>query len=59
MPADGIFRIASQTKAVTSVAVMILPQEEGKILLGRSHRQIHSRVCQRPALPSPPRTKKI
>ncbi|MBP1768718.1 MAG: esterase EstB, partial [Candidatus Aminicenantes bacterium] len=32
MPADGIFRIASQTKAVTSVAVMIL-QEEGKILL--------------------------
>lgn len=33
MPADGIFRIASQTKAVTSVAVMIL-FEEGKILLG-------------------------
>jgi CubicO group peptidase (beta-lactamase class C family) len=32
MPANGIFRIASQTKAVTSVAVMIL-QEEGKILL--------------------------
>ena len=32
MPADGIFRIASQTKAVTSVAVMIL-QEEGKLLL--------------------------
>ncbi len=32
MPADGIFRIASQTKAVTSVAVMIL-QEEGKVLL--------------------------
>ena len=33
MPADAIFRIASQTKAVTSVAVMIL-FEEGKILLG-------------------------
>jgi len=32
MPADGIFRIASQTKAVTSVAVMIL-QEEGKLLI--------------------------
>ncbi len=32
MPANGIFRIASQTKAVTSVAVMIL-QEEGKLLL--------------------------
>ena len=32
MPANGIFRIASQTKAVTSVAVMIL-QEEGRILL--------------------------
>ena len=32
MPADGIFRIASQTKAVTSVAVMTL-QEEGKLLL--------------------------
>lgn len=33
MPVDGIFRIASQTKAVTSVAVMIL-FEEGKLLLG-------------------------
>ena len=33
MPTDGIFRIASQTKAVTSVAVMIL-FEEGKLLLG-------------------------
>ena len=33
MPADAVFRIASQTKAVTSVAVMIL-FEEGKILLG-------------------------
>ena len=33
MPADAIFRIASQTKAVTSVAVMIL-FEEGKLLLG-------------------------
>jgi CubicO group peptidase (beta-lactamase class C family) len=32
MPTDAIFRIASQTKAVTSVAVMIL-FEEGKILL--------------------------
>jgi CubicO group peptidase (beta-lactamase class C family) len=33
MPADAIFRIASQTKAVTSVAIMIL-FEEGRILLG-------------------------
>ena len=33
MPTDAVFRVASQTKAVTSVAVMIL-FEEGKILLG-------------------------
>lgn len=33
MPTDAIFRIASQTKAVTSTAVMIL-FEEGKLLLG-------------------------
>ncbi len=32
MPANGIFRIASQTKAVTTTAVMIL-MEEGRILL--------------------------
>ena len=32
MPADAIFRIASQSKALTSVAVMIL-FEQGKILL--------------------------
>jgi CubicO group peptidase (beta-lactamase class C family) len=32
MPKDGIFRIASQSKAITSVAVMIL-FEEGKLLL--------------------------
>jgi CubicO group peptidase (beta-lactamase class C family) len=32
MPVNGIFRIASQSKAVTSVAVMIL-QEEGKLLI--------------------------
>ena len=32
MPANAIFRIASQTKAVTSVAVMML-QEEGKLLI--------------------------
>jgi CubicO group peptidase (beta-lactamase class C family) len=32
MPANAIFRIASQTKAVTSVAVMIL-FEEGRLLL--------------------------
>lgn len=32
MPTNAIFRIASQTKAVTSVAVMML-QEEGKLLL--------------------------
>jgi len=32
MPTDAIFRIASQTKALTSVAVMIL-FEEGKLLL--------------------------
>ena len=31
MPKDGIFRIASQTKAITSVAIMIL-FEEGKLL---------------------------
>jgi CubicO group peptidase (beta-lactamase class C family) len=33
MPTDAIFRIASQSKAVTSVAIMIL-FEEGKLLLG-------------------------
>ncbi|MGB3006632.1 MAG: serine hydrolase, partial [Chitinophagaceae bacterium] len=32
MQKDGIFRIASQTKAITSVAIMIL-FEEGKLLL--------------------------
>lgn len=32
MTQDAIFRIASQTKAVTSVAIMIL-QEEGKLLI--------------------------
>jgi CubicO group peptidase (beta-lactamase class C family) len=32
LQSDGIFRIASQTKAVTSVAIMML-YEEGKILL--------------------------
>jgi CubicO group peptidase (beta-lactamase class C family) len=32
MPIDGIFRIASQTKAITSVAIMML-FEEGKLLL--------------------------
>ena len=32
MPRDAIFRIASQTKALTSVSIMIL-QEEGKLLL--------------------------
>lgn len=32
MPKDGIFRIASQTKAITSVAVMML-FEEGKFML--------------------------
>lgn len=32
MPKDAIFRIASQTKALVSVAVMIL-QEEGKLLI--------------------------
>lgn len=32
MPKDGIFRIASQTKAITSVAIMML-FEEGKLLL--------------------------
>ena len=32
MPADGIFRIASQTKALTSVGIMML-LEEGKLLL--------------------------
>jgi len=33
MATDAVFRVASQTKAVTSVAVMIL-FEEGKLLLG-------------------------
>lgn len=33
MPTDAIFRIASQSKAITSVAAMILV-EEGKLLLG-------------------------
>ena len=33
MPKDGIFRIASQTKAVVSTAIMIL-YENGKLLLG-------------------------
>jgi CubicO group peptidase (beta-lactamase class C family) len=32
LKADGIFRIASQTKAITSVAIMML-YEEGKLLL--------------------------
>jgi len=32
MPKDGIFRIASQSKAITSVAIMML-FEEGKLLL--------------------------
>jgi CubicO group peptidase (beta-lactamase class C family) len=32
LPKDGIFRIASQTKAITSVAVMML-HEEGKFML--------------------------
>lgn len=32
MPKDGIFRIASQTKAITSVAIMML-FDEGKLLL--------------------------
>ena len=32
MPTDAVFRIASQTKALVSVAVMML-QEEGKLLL--------------------------
>lgn len=35
MPKDGIFRIASQTKAITSAAVMML-YEEGKFLLDDS-----------------------
>lgn len=33
MPADAIYRIASQTKAVVSVATLML-QEEGKLLIG-------------------------
>jgi len=33
MPEDAIFRIASQTKALVSVGVMIL-QEQGKLLIG-------------------------
>lgn len=33
MPANAIFRIASQTKAITTTAIMML-MEEGKLLLG-------------------------
>ena len=33
MRVDSIFRIASQTKAIVSTAIMIL-QEEGKLLIG-------------------------
>ncbi|MDA0194244.1 MAG: serine hydrolase [Bacteroidetes bacterium] len=33
MPKDAIFRIASQSKAIVSVGIMIL-QEEGKLLIG-------------------------
>ncbi|WP_282777923.1 serine hydrolase domain-containing protein, partial [Phaeodactylibacter xiamenensis] len=33
MPKDAIFRIASQTKAIVSVGVMML-QEEGRLLIG-------------------------
>ncbi|MEW5901462.1 MAG: serine hydrolase domain-containing protein [Acidobacteriota bacterium] len=53
MPTNGIFRIASQTKAVTSVAVMLL-QEEGKLLLDDSVSKYipefsHSRIAVEPA----------
>ena len=46
MAKDTLFRMASSTKPVTGVAVLMLV-EEGKIRLIRSCRQVHSRV-QRP-----------
>jgi len=42
---DDIFRIASQTKAITSTAVMML-FEEGKFLLDDPIGQIHPGICQ-------------
>ena len=47
MQTDSIFRIASQTKALVSVGIMML-QEEGQLLLGRSGGQVFARVSRDP-----------
>ena len=61
MAKDSIFRIASQTKALTSVAVMMLV-EEGRVGLLRSRLEVHPRLreddgapCRRRPAPSPTR----
>ena len=43
MPKDGIFRLASTSKPITAVAVMMLV-EEGKVRLERSGLAVHSRI---------------
>jgi hypothetical protein len=45
MTPDANFRIASQSKAITSTAVLMLV-EEGKIAPDRSSEPLHSRVCE-------------
>jgi CubicO group peptidase (beta-lactamase class C family) len=53
MPLDAIFRVASQTKAVTAVAVMIL-QEEGKLLIDDPvSKYIPEFAASRVAVPAP------
>ncbi len=47
MQTDNIFRIASQTKAITSIGMMML-FEEGKFLLDDPVFKVHSRICQCP-----------
>jgi CubicO group peptidase (beta-lactamase class C family) len=55
MPANAIFRIASQSKAVTSVAVMML-HEEGKFLLDDPiAKHIPEFAASRVAVPAPDR----
>jgi CubicO group peptidase (beta-lactamase class C family) len=41
MEKNSIFRIASQTKAITSTAILML-FEDGKNSVGRPHFQVHS-----------------
>lgn len=53
MPLDAIFRIASQTKAVTATAVMIL-QEEGRLLIDEPiSKYIPEFAYSRVAVPAP------